>query len=132
MTINAVDVSMTVGSGHGFEGYCPLYLSGVTQKHVADFWDSMPWNLELPMNPDGSTSWGNCDICYKKSLSKRASIIRDRPDLAEFWIKAERDKGQFFRPDQPSYKQMRDNANSQRDLFVVGGNDETIPCFCGD
>jgi hypothetical protein len=79
------------------------------------------------MNPDGSTSWGNCDLCYKKALSKKQSIIRERPDLADWWIKTEERKGQQFRLDQPGYRQMKDNSEEQIDMFS-----EDIPCFCGD
>jgi 3'-phosphoadenosine 5'-phosphosulfate sulfotransferase (PAPS reductase)/FAD synthetase len=115
----------------GFEGYCPMHLDGVTQSDVRDFWDSMPWNLELPMLPDGSCPAGNCDICYKKSLNKRELLIAQNPEKADFWIKAEEDKKQRFRPDQPSYKQMKDYAASQLTMFSEY-DDDSMPCFCGD
>ncbi len=113
----------------GAEIHLPLWLDGVTASMVGEFWASMPWDLELPNN-DGVTDWGNCDLCFLKGRSKRASIIRERPDLAAWWIKAEEKKGQKFRPDEPSYRQMRDYALAQQDMFK--GNDESIPCFCGD
>ena len=57
--------------------------------------------------------------------------MRARPDLAEWWIKVEEKKGQQFRPDEPSYKQMRDYALAQDDMFS-DIYDDSIPCFCGD
>jgi len=115
----------------GFEGYCPLYLDGVTQSMVRDFWDSMPWNLELPMLPDGSCPAGNCDLCHKKSIGKREQLIAANPNMADWWINAENQKKQRFRPDQPSYEEMKQYAADQMLLF---GDmiDESIPCFCGD
>ncbi len=113
----------------GHETFCPLWVDGVTAKNVGDFWGAMPWDLELPNN-NGVTDLGNCDLCFLKGKSKRASIIRERPDLADWWIKAEEFKRQQFRPDEPSYRQMRDYALVQEDMFA--GFDESIPCFCGD
>jgi len=124
----AVKLHGKVAEGH--EAYCPLWVDGVTAKDVGDFWEQMPWDLELPNNR-GVTDWGNCDLCFLKSRFKLASIIRERPDLADWWIKAEKQKGQFFRPDQPSYAQMKEIARHQPDMFA-DAIDESIPCFCGD
>jgi len=109
---------------------CPMYDAGDTVKEVFDFWSDMPWDLELPNN-NGTTDWGNCDLCFLKANSKRASIIRERPDLADWWIKAEEKKGQFFRRDSPSYATMKQAVQSQPTLFD-DAIDESIPCFCGD
>ncbi len=114
----------------GFTGYCPLYLDGVTKGKVSALWASMPFRLGLPNN-DGVTPLGNCVLCYKKALGKRLSIIKASPDLADWWIKAEKDKGQYFRPDQPSYQQLKHIALNQFDMFK-DIDDESIPCFCGD
>jgi len=114
----------------GHETFCPLWVDGVTAKEVGDFWSSMPWDLNLPNN-NGVTDWGNCDLCFLKGKTKRASIIRERPDLADWWIKIETNQGMKFRPDEPSYKQMRDYALAQDDMFS-DIYDDSIPCFCGD
>jgi len=49
--------------------------------------------------------------------------------LADWWVEQELKIGGLFRSDQPSYQTMQVIASDQSDLF---GNDETIPCFCGD
>jgi len=134
------DEPKRVGNAHGkkiegFEGYCPLYLADVTQAMVRDFWDSMPWNLELPMLSDGSCPAGNCDVCFKKSIGKREKLIAELivtdPGRVEFWINAENQKKQRFKPEQPSYAQMKEYAQSQTVMFA-DYYDESIPCFCGD
>jgi 3'-phosphoadenosine 5'-phosphosulfate sulfotransferase (PAPS reductase)/FAD synthetase len=113
----------------------PLYRDGVTKQTVSDFWKSQPFDLNLPNN-NGVTDWGNCDLCFLKGLDKKLSIIRERPDLADWWIDMEQTlsekvgKPAFFRQDQPSYAQMKIIASSQHVMEMP--YDETIPCFCGD
>lgn len=113
----------------GMDCYLPLWLDGVTKEDVGDFWKKQNFDLALPNN-NGVTDWGNCDLCHLKGRSKRMSIIRERPDLADWWIAAEKKKGQRFRPDEPSYEQMKVIATDQGKLFDFG-DDETIPCYCG-
>ena len=123
----AVKLHGKVSEGH--ESFCPLYADGVTAGDVGQFWEKQNFDLELPNN-NGVTDWGNCDLCFLKGKSKRLSIIRERPDLANWWIDAEKFKGQQFRPDEPSYEQMKIIATDQMSLFDF--DDESIPCFCGD
>lgn len=125
----------TVESGQ--ERYLPLYLDGITATDIFRFWESQPFDLELPNN-NGVTDWGNCDLCFLKGLNKKISIIRERPELADWWLELELElelsenigKGAYFRADQPSYKDMKRIATEQMTLFDF--DDETIPCFCGD
>lgn len=114
---------------NGALSYCPLWVDGVTKEIVGEFWSRQNFDLGLPNN-NGVTDWGNCDLCFLKGKSKRAAIIRERPDLADWWIAAEKMKGQQFRPDEPSYAQMKIIASDQGNLFTF--DDESIPCFCGD
>lgn len=121
------------GNRHGENGgdrYCPLWLDGITARDVGDFWRHNDFDLQLPNN-DGTTDWGNCDLCFLKASSKKMSIVRERPDLVNWWVQAEQEKGQFFRMDHPSYAQMKMIATDQGGLFDFP-DDETIPCFCGD
>lgn len=117
------------------ERYLPLYLDGVTAKDVYNFWVEQDFDLHLPNN-NGVTDWGNCDLCFLKGLNKKLSIIRERPELANWWIELEFEleekigKGAYFRSDQPSYKDMKRIATEQGQLFDF--DDETIPCFCGE
>ena len=119
----------------GQECYLPLWLDGITRADVGAFWKAQPFDLELPNN-NGTTDWGNCDLCFLKGLNKKLSIIRERPDLADWWIELEGElsnvigNGAYFRADQPSYKDMKIIATTQSNLDF--GISETIPCFCGD
>ncbi len=118
---------------------CPLYEDGVTKEDVHGFWESQNFNLNLP-SANGVTDWGNCDLCFLKGKGKRISIIRERPDLADWWIQQEklllenssvsswgRGKSAFG---DIAYSDLKIIATSQGQLFNF--DDESIPCFCGD
>ena len=119
--------------------YCPLYVAGITKADVQQFWSTQAFDLHL-LAVNGATIWGNCDLCFLKGHNAKLSIIRERPDLAEWWIEeeakmSERTKQKYaglsyFAKDQPSYADMKLIASSQESLFDY--DDDSIPCFCGD
>ena len=121
----------------GQEIYLPLYLDNVTAKDVGDFWRNNNFDLGLPNN-NGVTDWGNCDLCFLKGTGKKQSIIRERPELADWWIEQEESlnkkvgDGAFFRKDTPSYRVMQTIALEQSTIFDNIFTDESISCFCGD
>ena len=123
----AIKMHNKVSEGHPC--WCPLYADGKTKDDIHEFWASNNFDLGLPDNR-GVTDWGNCDLCFLKGGTKRLSIIRERPDLADWWIEQEKKVGGTFRKDQPSYEQMKVIATDQGQLFDF--DDESIPCFCGD
>ena len=120
----------------GGEVVLPMMDAGHTVKDVFEFWNNNAFDLELH-NDAGITAWGNCDLCFLKARGKKEAIIRERPDLAEWWIEQELKAEKFtegtanrFRVDHPSYQNMKVIATSQGQLFDF--DDESIPCFCGD
>tara|TARA_Y100001973_G_C5147378_1_gene306167 strand:+ start:302 stop:1171 length:870 start_codon:yes stop_codon:yes gene_type:complete len=119
----------------GQEIHLPLWLDKITKEDIYKFWTTHSFDLKLPNN-NGTTDWGNCDLCFLKGQSKKLAIIREKPDLADWWIEAEENlskavgKAAYFRKDNPSYAEMKIIATSQNVLNF--GDDETIPCFCGD
>jgi len=118
------------------ERHLPLWLDGITKEDIYEFWINQNFDLQLPNN-NGTTDWGNCDLCFLKGLGKKLSIIEARPDLADWWSEQEQTlskavgKGASFRSDQPTYADMKVIASDQGSLFGFG-DDESIPCFCGD
>jgi len=118
----------------GHMRWCPMYVDGVTKEDVGAFWRAQPFDLNLPNN-NGTTDWGNCDLCFLKGDKKRIAIIKQRPDLADWWIRMEesgigRDSGSRFRKDTPSYAELKIIATDNMEMDF--GMDESIPCFCGD
>ena len=114
----------------------PLATAGITKADVLEFWSRQNFDLRLP-NIGGVTPHGNCDLCFLKSAATISGIMRDLPDRAEWWIKAEAEalaskpSGARFRQDRPSYAEMFKAVQEQRS-FDFGIQDEIIDCFCGD
>jgi hypothetical protein len=50
---------------------------------VRTFWDRQDFDLGL------KDYQGNCDLCFKKSLRKRLTILRESPEVAGFWASKE-------------------------------------------
>jgi len=63
--------------------YPLIYDIKVDQRFVRSWWDRQPFDLDL------KDYEGNCDLCFKKSLKKRLTIINERPDISDWWQKME-------------------------------------------
>lgn len=98
----------------------PLATAGVTESDVMAFWAKQPFDLRLKSHE------GNCDLCFLKGYDKVKNIVRDRPDLAQWWIDQESRIGGSFRNDRPGYAAML----AQMDLFKDG--DALTECYCTD
>jgi hypothetical protein len=71
-----------------WEVVAPLHEAGVTREHVAAFWAAQDFDLGLPA-AGGKTPLGNCDLCFLKSAATISAILRERPELAEWWVRME-------------------------------------------
>lgn len=117
------------------EPVAPLNEAGIDVNHVSDFWKNSTFDLKLPNN-GGTTALGNCDLCFLKGSSKILSIIRQKPELATWWIKQEEHflgsgRGNVFRSDRPSYASMQKMAYEHGELFAF--DDEPLQdCACTD
>lgn len=102
----------------------PLFYANITEADVLAFWKRQPFDL-------GLNTWeGNCDLCHLKSQAKRLRIMRDRPELAAWWL--ERDKiGKGFRPGDPSYAKLMERARLPVLPGILDG-EESVSCGCTD
>jgi len=114
----------------------PLVYADVTQRMVSDFWKAQPFDLQLK-NINGTTPYGNCDLCFLKGAKTIQGIMRERPDLATWWINEEEtkrgDKGcsTFYDPKKrPSYRKLLNIVQNQGDLFDDGVG--SMDCMCTD
>ena len=121
--------------GDGCQADYPMVLGRATVTDVADFWAAQPFDLGI------GSAWGNCDLCFLKSWRWRASAIRERPQLADWWIEQERavrklprmatlrrkELAQFS--DRHSYEELRLIATSNRTVFDDDGGPD---CLCTD
>lgn len=68
--------------------YAPMAAAGATKRDVMAWWATQPFDLRLP-NVNGNTALGNCDLCFLKNEATLRGIIRQRPDLAAWWVEIE-------------------------------------------
>ena len=66
-----------------FTAVMPLANARVRVGDVNAFWAAQPFDLGL------KSYEGNCDLCFLKGRNKRIEIVRERPDLAEWWARQE-------------------------------------------
>lgn len=100
----------------------PLVAARVTEADVMAFWAAQPFDLQLRQ------SEGNCDLCFLKHPRKRERIMRDRPDLAAWWIEQERRTGTYFRDDNPPYARL----TAQGMMTFPEDEADLTECFCHD
>jgi hypothetical protein len=102
---------------------------------VRAFWGLQPFDLGL------DSYQGNCDLCFLKGRSKIERIMRERPDLAQWWIDQEEKiktslsaRNDAFRADRPKYHQMLKQVQEQPLLPFgeVVDDEPLIDCVCGD
>lgn len=116
----------------------PMVHARVTIGDISAFWARHPFDLGI------HSALGNCDACFMKGRSKLVSILRDNPEIADWWIHAEeqavaRRKDVLRKPEMArfskrwTYRELREEALSTprlRDLDIPV--DTALPCFCTD
>ena len=55
----------------------------VDGKFIRNWWEKQSFDLQL------KDYQGNCDLCFKKSLKKRLTIIKENPEIAKWWLEME-------------------------------------------
>lgn len=55
----------------------------IDSKFIRNWWGNQSFDLGL------KDYQGNCDLCFKKSLKKRLTIIKENPEIAKWWIEME-------------------------------------------
>lgn len=114
------------------EPEAPLHKAGVTEPDVSAFWKAAPFDLALQSHE------GNCDLCFLKGRDRISRILRDRPDLAAWWIKQEQSikagsdkaRNEAFRADRPRYESLLRQVQEQPLLDF--GDEPLTECFCTD
>lgn len=104
----------------------PLADAGATEADVLQFWARCDFDLPWPHD---QKYFGNCDLCFLKSMPRLQGVLEARPDLADWWIEMEEMTGHRFRFDRPTIKQMRTQLTVQGKLFGCMVED-SMPCDC--
>ena len=125
-----------------WETIMPLNTDKKVLSDIYNFWSTSDFDLNLP-NHGGKTLAGNCDLCYLKGTQTLVNILREKPDLADWWIEQERklkvwrkedrgsQYGMTFKGNGMSYIKLLDITKldkKQIELF----DDDSRSCFCHD
>ena len=110
----------------------PMFDAKHTVKDVSEFWKKQNFDLNLT-NANGKTPAGNCDLCFLKGMDTTISILKERPHLADWWIKQEQKFGEHqgatFRKDRPNYIELVDISKKKQNLW---DDEDMMTCFCHD
>ncbi len=56
----------------------------IDSRFIRNWWEKQSFDLGL------KDYQGNCDLCFKKSLKKRLTIIKENPESAKWWLEMEK------------------------------------------
>ena len=115
----------------------------VDGKFIRNWWDKQCFDLQL------KDYEGNCDLCFKKSLRKRLTIIKENPESAKWWADMEDKYGDDKYPrfdlrtnktvseiidlSKQSFREIKDQhevSKQQTSLFDDLEMDIETDCFC--
>jgi hypothetical protein len=131
----AVKIHGKIDAKNGVENYCPLWLDKVTKEQVGQFWQEQDFDLQLA-NHNGTTEFGNCDLCFLKGKKIKVNLLQQRPDLADWWIQQEVIASDLSKSDQAlfssrhSYQDLLDIALDKN--AQVEDDYASLPCICSD
>ena len=101
-----------------WENVMPLYKMKKTKEMVLQFWKDQPFDLDI------NKYEGNCDLCFLKGTTKKVELLRQKPDVAKWWMEMEGYIGATFNK-KYSIKQLLTMSERQLTIF-----DNDIDCFC--
>ena len=108
----------------------PMYDAKHTINDVIEFWDKQNFDLELN-SYGGKAPAGNCDLCFLKGMNTTIKILKERPQMADWWIAKEKEMGAAFRKDRPSYIELLE-ISKQPEAPQLFDDDDQMTCFCHD
>jgi 3'-phosphoadenosine 5'-phosphosulfate sulfotransferase (PAPS reductase)/FAD synthetase len=101
----------------------PMAKAKVTERDVRAFWREQDFDLGL------ESYEGNCDLCFLKTRGKLKRLIRDNPEMAQWWQAMEAKAGGQFR-ERDSYRDIEREVLSQPMFldFDVGDDEHDAEC----
>jgi 3'-phosphoadenosine 5'-phosphosulfate sulfotransferase (PAPS reductase)/FAD synthetase len=102
----------------------PLVRWKISKEDVIAYWKKMPFDLAIE-----DDSFGNCVLCFLKGKGKKKSILRKRPEAADFWLQWESKCQGYTFSSRFSIQQLVDEVKSSPELFHEDSEPD-IECFC--
>ena len=104
----------------------PLADARIDEQEILAYWKQSEFDLPWPHD---QKYFGNCDLCFLKSLPRLRYVLEARPELADWWIEMEEMLGYQFRNDRPAIKTLRTQLTIEGKLFECAV-DDSLPCDC--
>lgn len=101
----------------------PLVRWGVTQSDVNRFWDSQPFRLGL------KGYQGNCSWCWKKSLRKHFTLIKESPEIYDFPARMEKKHGLAGYNEDGNKRVFFRKNTSTKDLIAMSRSTSFAPAI---
>ena len=111
-----------------YENSLPLADAGITKIDVLKFWRESDFDLQLPLDENGDTYGGNCDLCFLKSTSKRLRIAKENPEWLDWWIEQEDRTGMVFLNHGKKFINLLDVTEAE----ACSVDDDLGDCVCHD
>ena len=83
--------------------FYPLLDNKLTTRDRNKFWNDKPIKLKIPAYK------GNCDLCFEKSKRKLLTIIKEEPNLVNWWADMTDKYSTKFIENKPSYNSYSQN-----------------------
>lgn len=110
----------------------PLNDGRITRRDVLTFWLGPTMDMAAGDRPQGFDLGlydyeGNCDLCWKKSLTKRIRGVRDEPSRAEWWALEEAETDSTFDEANP-IRRIADQVDASPMLPLYEEEDHDAEC----
>lgn len=101
----------------------PLADWGWRKRDVSQYMERFDWDLKLP-----GDHWGNCDVCWKKSLRKLMTRAKEDPSVFAWWGHMERKYGMVSKgePNKEPRVFFRGNRSAQ-DIITLAQTEDFEP-----
>ena len=106
---------------HKYYNYMPLYKEGINELDIMNFWNKNSFDLKLKQFQ------GNCDLCFLKAINKKLKILKESPDISNWWIEQEEKTEQTFKKG-VKVSDLLKKATTQLEIFE--DYSDSIECFC--
>ena len=94
--------------------FYPLMDRKIDKAERNRFWKNEPIQITIPAYK------GNCDLCFEKSNRKLMTIIKEEPNLIEWWDRMIKQYGNIKKESSPSYNDLLEANNGM--TFYRGYN----------
>jgi len=90
--------------------FYPLLDRGISKRYRNKFWDNQPIKIKIPAFK------GNCDLCFEKSNRKLMTILKEEPQLGQWWESMIDKYGKLEKENAPAYNDIM-HENEQMTFF---------------